>query len=103
MIPPANRVPYNLGDDRQVMKVSSYTVGSWTPQRDGKGVPEAVMLTFEVEGLPCDFGIRFKTAEKVDQLIEALKRHLNNENSTRFCIKQQQQFFLYFWRLHARK
>jgi hypothetical protein len=73
-LPPHNRVPRNLDEGRRVMEITSYTVASWTPERDGKGKAEAVMLAFEINGIPFDFAVRLKNPAAVDELVEALQR-----------------------------
>jgi len=67
----------NLRDFPAWLEITSYGVAEWTPQDDGQGKPEAVLLHFELfKGLDgLQFAIRFKSRAEVNRLIGILGRH----------------------------
>lgn len=72
-LPPANRIPEPLGD-RGIRRIVEYGVGSWCPTPDGSGPATAVVFHFkQADGT--EFGLRLKSAERVNELIALLERH----------------------------
>lgn len=69
-LPPPNAGPTPLKGPR----INSFTVGSWCPDQDAKRKPEAVALSFNVDGLG-DIVFRIKTPERVDEVVQMLLRH----------------------------
>lgn len=73
----------NLSDYEAFFEVKEYGVGEWTPQRDGKGKPEALILHFDVElnlgkSHIVTFGIRLKSRQETQRLIAILQRHCDS-------------------------
>jgi hypothetical protein len=75
-LPPVNRIPENIDEPRIV--VECYHVGSWCPERDGKGPATQVHITFHLAGDIPPMAIRLKSKLAADQMIEALIRHRND-------------------------
>lgn len=67
----------NLRDQPMFLEVQSYGVAEWTPEDDGKGKPEAVILHFDM-GKALDgvsFGVRLKSRGEVQRLITMLGQY----------------------------
>ena len=76
-VPDPNRIPRNVADDIPTIVSMGYHVGSWTPELDGKGPLEAVVLRMdcEMDGLEFGVGMRIKSCKEMNRLIAALERH----------------------------
>lgn len=76
-IPPTKFSGKNMSDYAALFEVESYGVGQWTPEPDGKGTPEALILHFDLgrqlQGVT--FAIRLKSKAEVNRLIEILQLH----------------------------
>jgi len=75
-LPPASRLPVNSDELLSVLEVGDYHVGSWTPERDGKGRPTQVHLTLRVPAVAVV--MRLKSARAVSRMTAALERHRND-------------------------
>lgn len=67
----------NLSDVPVFLEARSYGVAEWTPERDGKGKPEAVFLHFEMGG-PFDgvtLGVRFKSRKEIQRCVTLLQQY----------------------------
>lgn len=77
-----NRIPRNLSEMADyVIEGARFGVYSWTPERDGKGVPTQVHLHFSVDvpGMgEVLFISRMKSHQAVDRCIRALRNHRNH-------------------------
>lgn len=61
-----------------VIGVKSLEVASWSPGKDGAGVPPTqIHLLLEVPGLDEPLVVRLKSRQVVDELIAALVDHRN--------------------------
>ena len=60
----------NLSDIPVFLEVESYGVAEWTPERDGKGKPQAVMVYLNLAGRfeGVQFGIRLKSRAECNRL-----------------------------------
>ena len=61
--------------DMAIIPVEEYEVAEWHPLPNGQGDPTQVHLLIRIRGVPSPLGMRMKTREAVDQLIEALSYH----------------------------
>src|SRR5947209_1023035 len=81
ILTPAQAMGRNLDQMGPILPVVDYTVGSWTPARDGQGKATQVHLVMQVAlpgvSPPESLGLqlRLKSAAECDRLIEALRRH----------------------------
>ena len=76
-IPPPEFSGKNLRDMAAFLEVQSYGVAEWTPQDDGEGKPEAVLLHFDL-GKALDgvtFAVRLKSRAEVQRLITMLGQY----------------------------
>jgi hypothetical protein len=67
----------NLSEFPVLFEIAGYSVGEWTAERDGKGKPEAVALSFDL-GRALDgvtFLIRLKSKAEADRLILLLAQY----------------------------
>lgn len=67
----------NLRDIPMFLEVQAYHVAEWTPEPDGKGKPEAVIMQFDL-GKAFDgvsFGVRLKSRNEVNRLIAILGQY----------------------------
>ncbi len=71
-----NRVPQNCGYD--VIPIQGYQVASWTPQRDGRGKSEMVVIEYNVPGMKLPLLLRFKSRKAVQTMIDSLTFHMND-------------------------
>lgn len=70
-----NRIPQDA--DRPIV-ACEYRVGSWSDQPAAVDAPpDAVMFELRPTGTKHSLGVRFKTPEAVDELIDALTAHRN--------------------------
>jgi len=80
-LPPGNRIPRSIEEvsgGRPVAVIEEYEVGSWCPTPDGTGPAEAVVIHFKGLKLPVDFAIKMKSRAAVEEMIDALTRHMND-------------------------
>jgi hypothetical protein len=78
-LPEPERIVQNVADT-MFLPCHGYIVSTWTPEADGRGTPEAVVLRVPVElpGLPeFEVMVRLKSADAVDTLIASLMCHRN--------------------------
>lgn len=64
-----------------VLKSHGYTVAEWTPERDGGGVAEAVLVVNHLAPPgrpPLDIAMRFKSRAECERFIAIVSRHMLN-------------------------
>jgi len=54
--------------------VEGFTIGEWTPSRDGTGKPTAVAVVFNMRQVG-DVVLRLKSKRAVNEMIDALKEN----------------------------
>lgn len=67
----------NMRDMAGFLEVASYGVAEWTPEDNGQGKPEAVILHFDL-GKALDgvsLGIRLKSKGEANRLIKMLEQY----------------------------
>lgn len=59
------------------VRLTGYTIGSWCPTDDGTGPAEAVSFSLETKlgNQDCNFVMRLKSPNTVDELVQALLKH----------------------------
>lgn len=67
----------NLADMPAFLEVASYGVAEWTPERNGEGKPEAVIMHFDLGGQfdGVTFGVRFKSKKEVQRCVTLLQQY----------------------------
>lgn len=67
----------NLQDMPAFLEVASYGVAEWTPQPNGEGKPEAVIMHFDLGGQfdGVTFGVRFKSKKEVQRCVTLLQQY----------------------------
>jgi hypothetical protein len=58
-----------------MIPISGIEIGSWTPQKDGKGKAEQVHLMIRLRGGEQPFVMRIKSRQAIQSLIDALILH----------------------------
>lgn len=72
----ANYSKMNLDELGGFIELEELGFGSWTPERDGKGKTEAVIMHFKVRGLnQLQFGLRIKSRERADEIVRLLSEY----------------------------
>lgn len=80
---PTNPVPdeefsgKNLRDVPAILESNGYGVYEWTPEEDGRGKPEMVILALELGGEfdGAQIALRLKSRPEVNRLLVMLRRH----------------------------
>lgn len=57
------------------LPVTRYQVAAWTPERDGNGKLEQLHVVLWLQGAEMPMVMRFKSAQSVQDFIDALERH----------------------------
>jgi hypothetical protein len=77
VLPPPNRVPKNTSG-MAVIPIESYDVASWGPEPDGKGQQTEVHFMLNLRGIEAPIAMRLKSRRAADELLAALKRHIDD-------------------------
>lgn len=74
-LPPVTEEVHNL-DQEAIFEIEEYRVLEWHPERDAQGKPTMVVMMLHIKGVDdYKFGLRFKSALAVNELIAMLRRH----------------------------